>query len=113
MKEKTKLLNAVQSRPIQPHILQDRNWVTNAQAEYAKELIKCGGYAEFGESREHYQEMKVVTPQQFVKRACDIAEEAYKEFERRKWLIEVPFYDECVAALEHEVVPTGFTKKVA
>lgn len=113
MKEKTRILNANQPQPIQPHTILDRDWVLKAQAEFAKQLI-CGmAYiGEPGACRERYQEVTLLTPKKVAERACDLAQCAFEEFERRGWVMPVPFYDEMVKQLratEEAGSPIGFS----
>jgi len=114
MYENTKLQNANQSRPIEPHIRLDRDWVFNARAEFAKELAHAAMNAgTFGKCRQEYQEMHLMTPLETVKRACDIADALYSEIEARGWLMKVPLYDEMLKQLRDDAPgPAGFMRKV-
>lgn len=112
MIEKPVLMNAAASRPIQPHVHLDRDWALNFRAEFAKELtrIVTMGHT-YGELTRHYQEATLLTPQETVSRACDIADAFFTEVERRQWLIPTPLYDDAVRELADTVSPTDFMGK--
>jgi hypothetical protein len=113
MIEKAKLQNAAQSQPVQPHYFLDRNWLLTQRAEFAKELVRGGMIgAAMGQCREQYQEMRMMSPNEVVQRACDIADTMYEEFERRAWFHEIPLHDEQVKELlTIAPSPVGFSHK--
>lgn len=107
-------MNANQSESIRPHIQIDRDWVMNSKASYVQELLKGYGMvaAKPGKCQDRYQESVLLTPDETVSRACDLAEAFFKEVELRGWLMPVPLYDEIVDQLQDGAPgPAGFIPK--
>ena len=103
MKEQTVFLDANQSRPIQPHMIIDRDWCKNAKADFAQDLVRSAMLQpKFGAERENYQALGLLSINEIVKRACDLSEETFSEFERRGWLMPIPLYHDLIKQLESE-----------
>ncbi len=115
MREKPIVQNHNESRSIEPHIRLDRDWVLNAKADYAKELVRSGMYGGVpGKCLEQYQEMRAWTTAEVVQRACDLTDDLFNEFERRGWIMFVPMYDDMMRELREKNPPeVGFLSKVA
>lgn len=67
--------------------------VLNERAAMAYELMKhfaVGAAKVDGEDGSGRQKFRLLTPAELAKRACDIAEDAFKEFQKRDWLVTTP-----------------------
>jgi hypothetical protein len=69
----------------------------NLKAEVAMRLVEhfaIVAASEDGEDSAGRQAFKLQTPEQIVKRACDIASGLVDEFESRNWMVDIPPYIE-------------------
>ena len=67
--------------------------IVNLEAKFAEEImirLSLISAKENGEDSAGRQKLRTLTDEEVVQRACNIAELAYREFEKRDWLIDVP-----------------------
>ncbi len=78
------------------------------EAEFAMRLMGhiaiAAGHPD-GEDAGGRQKLRLLTPEEVAKRACEIASHSFTEFRARGWMIDFPSSDEIEArAAEHEAV---------
>ncbi len=76
---------------IHPHYHIDRSWVFGTKADFAKELINhsvCN--------------LHDIDSTKLVTKCCDIADQTFREFERRGWLHQVPGYRKALEKLRED-----------
>ncbi len=70
-----------------------RTVVCDQEAEFAKTLMAqlaiVAGQVD-GEDSSGRQKCRLLTPEEIAKRACDVSQAAFKEFEARGWLLAIP-----------------------
>jgi Ni,Fe-hydrogenase I small subunit len=68
-----------------------------AEARLAVHMIErwgCVAAVDGGEDSAGRQKIALMSPEELVSRACQTAEIAYREFQKRGWLLEVPSPEE-------------------
>lgn len=94
-------LHAVRPRsfehPLEAQSLTHYKTQPDPRAEFAQRLIERWGLVvseDGGEDSQGRAKMRRSTPEEIVKAACDTAEKAIDEFEKRGWIIDIPSIEE-------------------
>lgn len=71
-------------------------YAPNDKIKFAEDMIQRWGMVAgipYGEDSTGRQKLRMLEPDELVKRACDTAEKAYEAFKERGWLQEMPDVD--------------------
>ena len=101
-----RIFNAHESRPVWPQYHVHHPFLLNLRADLAFKLIQ--GHAMCIGEQDSKDTINLLSAAAAVRRACDIADLAYAEFENRGWLLPVPGFDEIMGNLEGRRTTTGF-----
>jgi hypothetical protein len=75
---------------VRPQLQIHNRHTLKSEADMAKQMAMTGMVAGIHDN----ETMKLLTPDEVVQRACDIAQLAYAEFARRGWLVPLPSHQE-------------------